>query len=52
MQGFLFSRPVPEGQLADLLRAAPLLLSPPLQPATDDSLETPAQRSRIKKIAH
>jgi diguanylate cyclase (GGDEF)-like protein len=52
MQGFLFSRPVPEKQLADLLRSAPLLLSPPLQPATGDRLEAPAQRSRIKKVAY
>ena len=33
MQGFLFSRPVPPQQLAELLRSAPLLISPPLQPA-------------------
>jgi diguanylate cyclase (GGDEF)-like protein len=52
MQGFLFSRPVPEKQLADLLRSAPLLLSPPLQPAAGDRLETLAPRSRIKKVAY
>ena len=33
MQGFLFSRPVPPQQLAELLRSTPLLISPPLQPA-------------------
>ncbi|WP_213773158.1 EAL domain-containing protein [Bradyrhizobium sp. dw_78] len=33
MQGFLFSRPLPPEQLADLLRSSPLLASPPLQPA-------------------
>jgi diguanylate cyclase (GGDEF)-like protein len=32
MQGFLFSKPVPPQQLADLLRPAPPLISPPLQP--------------------
>ena len=32
MQGFLFSKPLPAKQLADLLRAEPLLASPPLQP--------------------
>jgi diguanylate cyclase (GGDEF)-like protein len=32
MQGFLFSKPVPPQQLADLLRPAPLLASPTLQP--------------------
>jgi EAL domain-containing protein (putative c-di-GMP-specific phosphodiesterase class I) len=33
MQGFLFSRPLPPDQLADLLRPTPRLVSPPLQPA-------------------
>jgi EAL domain-containing protein (putative c-di-GMP-specific phosphodiesterase class I) len=51
MQGFLFSKPVPPEQLADLLRSAPRLLSPPLQPAVEDDLETPALRSRLKKAA-
>jgi len=31
-QGYLFSRPLPPGQLAALLRSAPVLVSPPLQP--------------------
>jgi len=48
MQGFLFSRPVPSQQLAELLRAAPLLISPPLQPAAraapDKSTPRPRQR--------
>lgn len=34
IQGFLFSRPLPPDQLAELLRPTPLLVSPPLQPAT------------------
>jgi diguanylate cyclase (GGDEF)-like protein len=33
MQGYLFSRPLPPQQMADLLRPAPLMTSPPLQPA-------------------
>jgi diguanylate cyclase (GGDEF)-like protein len=32
MQGFLFSKPLPPRQMADLLRVAPLHASPPLQP--------------------
>lgn len=31
-QGFLFSKPIPAQQLAGLLRSAPVLVSPPLQP--------------------
>jgi diguanylate cyclase (GGDEF)-like protein len=46
MQGFLFSKPLPAEQLADLLRSAPLLVSPPLQPAEADDLQTPARQSR------
>ncbi|SDS94441.1 sensor domain-containing phosphodiesterase [Bradyrhizobium canariense] len=52
MQGFLFSRPLPPEQLADLLRPAPLLASPPLQPTTIDGLKkTSRRRSRLKKAA-
>src|SRR5205085_4476811 len=32
MQGFLFSKPLPSRQMAELLRAPPLLVSPPLHP--------------------
>ena len=32
MQGFLFSKPLPARQMADLLRTESLLVSPPLQP--------------------
>ncbi len=39
MQGFLFSRPLPSRELADLLRAAPLLAAPPLQPEAGSGLE-------------
>jgi EAL domain-containing protein (putative c-di-GMP-specific phosphodiesterase class I) len=48
MQGYLFSRPVPPEQLADLLRPAPLLVSPPLQPATGDAPRTPSVRRSRK----
>ena len=52
MQGYLFSRPVPPGQLADLLRPAPLLVSPPLQPAASDAPAKPsARRSRSRKAS-
>jgi diguanylate cyclase (GGDEF)-like protein len=34
IQGFLFSRPLPPDQLAELLQPTPLPVSPPLQPAT------------------
>ena len=40
MQGYLFSKPVPPQQLADLLRSAPLMVSPPLQPAADGQMAT------------
>jgi len=43
MQGYLFSKPVPPQQLADLLRSAPLMTSPPLQPAGQS-----APRSRLR----
>ncbi|MET0677292.1 MAG: EAL domain-containing protein, partial [Bradyrhizobium sp.] len=39
MQGFLFSRPLPPRQLAELLRSAPLPASPPLQPEPGSGLE-------------
>jgi EAL domain-containing protein (putative c-di-GMP-specific phosphodiesterase class I) len=40
MQGFLFSKPLPPREMADLLRAAPRLGSPPLQPESGDSAES------------
>ncbi|MEH2506119.1 diguanylate cyclase (GGDEF)-like protein [Bradyrhizobium sp. AZCC 1578] len=39
MQGFLFSKPLPAKQMADLLRAEPRLASPPLQPEAGSGLE-------------
>ena len=38
MQGFIVSKPVPPGKLADLLRAPAELASPPLQPEADVEL--------------
>jgi diguanylate cyclase (GGDEF)-like protein len=48
MQGFLFSKPLSPEAMADLLRPAPLLLSPPLQPVTDDDLEPPVRQTQLK----
>jgi len=48
MQGYLFSKPVPPQQMADLLRSAPLMISPPLQPAASDVPEETAPRSRLR----
>jgi diguanylate cyclase (GGDEF)-like protein len=49
MQGFLFSKPLPPQQLADLLRSAPLLVSPPLQPAADVAAAEPTSRAKRKR---
>jgi diguanylate cyclase (GGDEF)-like protein len=52
MQGFLFSKPVPAEQMAELLRPAPLLISPPLQPAARiNPGKSSGQRSRFTKAA-
>jgi EAL domain-containing protein (putative c-di-GMP-specific phosphodiesterase class I) len=51
MQGYLFSKPLPPQQLADLLRSAPRLISPPLQPAADAGPDKPDPRSRQKSTA-
>jgi diguanylate cyclase (GGDEF)-like protein len=39
MQGFLFSKPLPARQMADLLRSEPRLDSPPLQPEPGSGLK-------------
>ena len=39
MQGFLFSKPLPAKQMADLLRAESRLVSPPLQPEAGSGLK-------------
>jgi EAL domain-containing protein (putative c-di-GMP-specific phosphodiesterase class I) len=48
MQGFLFSKPVPPQQLAELLRSPPLLASPPLQPEASVRPRKTPGRSRLK----
>jgi EAL domain-containing protein (putative c-di-GMP-specific phosphodiesterase class I) len=40
MQGFLFSKPLPAMQMADLLRAESRLDSPPLQPEAGSGLKS------------
>ena len=47
MQGFLFCKPLPPRQMADMLRTEPLLASPPLQPEAGDARE-PASPSRLE----
>jgi diguanylate cyclase (GGDEF)-like protein len=47
MQGYLFSKPLPASQLARLLKAPPVLASPPLQP--DGAPAKPAPASRRKR---
>jgi EAL domain-containing protein (putative c-di-GMP-specific phosphodiesterase class I) len=51
MQGFLFSKPLPPRQLADLLRSAPLLVAPPLQPAASAAPEKIILRSKQRSAA-
>ena len=52
IQGFLFSRPLPSRQLADLLRATPpLLLSPPLQSEIDAASAQSRAPSRQRSAA-
>jgi diguanylate cyclase (GGDEF)-like protein len=48
MQGYLFSKPLPPGELADLLRSQPALTSPPLQPRPDGE---PAAQPGMKNAA-
>jgi diguanylate cyclase (GGDEF)-like protein len=51
MQGYLYSKPVTPQQMADLLRSASVLVSPPLQPAAGDAPEPSASRSMLKSAA-
>jgi EAL domain-containing protein (putative c-di-GMP-specific phosphodiesterase class I) len=48
LQGYLFSKPLPAPQLARLLRAPPMLVSPPLQPGAEDAARSapPSRRKR------
>jgi EAL domain-containing protein (putative c-di-GMP-specific phosphodiesterase class I) len=51
MQGYLFSKPLPPQQLAELLRPAPRTASPPLQPTADAVPEENARPSSRKRSA-
>jgi EAL domain-containing protein (putative c-di-GMP-specific phosphodiesterase class I) len=48
MQGFLFSKPLPPQQLAELLRSPQLLASPPLQPEASARPRKITARSSLK----
>jgi diguanylate cyclase (GGDEF)-like protein len=48
MQGYLYSKPVTPQQMADLLRLAPVLVSPPLQPAASEAPEPSASGTTLK----
>jgi diguanylate cyclase (GGDEF)-like protein len=48
MQGFLFSKPLPPRQMADLLRVAALHASPPLQPEAAEIAARSDSPSRLK----
>ncbi|TMJ53712.1 MAG: EAL domain-containing protein [Alphaproteobacteria bacterium] len=51
MQGFLFSKPLPSRQMAELLRAAPLVVSPPLQAGIDGAPAEIHPPSRLRSAA-
>ncbi len=51
MQGYLFSKPLPSLQMADLLRSAPRMVSPPLQPEAEDFPGKSAPRPGRKNAA-
>jgi diguanylate cyclase (GGDEF)-like protein len=51
MQGFLFSKPLPASQVADLLRSASLVVAPPLQPAAAAAPEKSTPRSKRRSAA-
>ena len=51
MQGYLFSKPLPPHQLADMLRSGTLMISPPLQPAATDVREESAPHSRLRSAS-
>jgi len=51
MQGYLFSKPLPPGELANLLQSPPVLASPPLQPEADATTDGPAALSTAKNIS-
>jgi diguanylate cyclase (GGDEF)-like protein len=47
MQGFLFSKPLPAREMANLLRAESQIASPPLQPSADDEALKAEVRARL-----
>ncbi len=48
MQGYLFSKPLTPQQMADLLRSAPVTISPPLQPAASDAAAESSAHARLR----
>jgi predicted signal transduction protein with EAL and GGDEF domain len=50
MQGYLFSKPLPAPQLARLLRAPPMLVSPPLQPGVEGGPKSAAPSRRKRAV--
>lgn len=50
MQGYLFSKPLPPAGLAGLLRSAPILVSPPLQPGADAMAKPGRPKSRSPRV--
>ena len=47
MQGFLFSKPLPAREMANLLRTESQISSPPLQPSADDEILKAEVRARL-----
>lgn len=47
MQGFLFSKPLPAREMANLLRAEAQIASPPLQPSAEDEALRDEVRARL-----
>jgi EAL domain len=50
IQGYLFRRPVPPRQLADLLGSVPAVASPPLQPGLFTQSEAPVRRKKVDRL--
>jgi predicted signal transduction protein with EAL and GGDEF domain len=47
MQGFLFSKPLPAREMANLLRAEAQIASPPLQPSAEEEILKAEVRARL-----
>jgi hypothetical protein len=50
MQGYLFSKPLPPRELAELLRLTAVASSPSLQPADEDMDESTARSGRKRAV--